>query len=336
MAMGSRRLAFILLLVSIPVVAEQEPSAAIRTTPSSAQSAAPESAPAAEQKDPSPSTSKSSAASLPDLTPDSNGTLSQQQMQQLFRVVADKDLENEKKLRDYTYIERDVENHLDGKGRTKSTEVKTYEVMEIYGEQVNRLIEKDDKPLAEKDAKKEEEKIQKAIEKRKNESDDQRKKREEKEAKDREEGRKFVREVADAYNFRLVGTELVGGREAWVVDGEPRPGFEPHMKEAKFLSKFRGRVWIDKGDLQLAKMDVECLDTISWGLFLARIHKGTRVMVEQIRVNDEVWLPRHVTFKLDARIALLKGYNIDGDQTFRDYKKFRTSARMVGVEEVKQ
>jgi hypothetical protein len=42
-----------------------------------------------------------------------------------------------------------------------------------------------------------------------------------------------VREVAEAYNFKLVGTELVGGREAWVIDGEPRPGFVPHMKESK-------------------------------------------------------------------------------------------------------
>ena len=198
-------------------------------------------------------------------------------MQQLFRVVAEKDIENDKRLRDYTYIERDVEHKLDGKGQVKSTEVKTYDVMEIYGEQVQRLIEKDDKPLSEKDAAKEEEKIQKIIDKRKNESEGDRKKREQKEEKDREEGRKFVREVADAYNFTLVGTESLGGREAWVIDGEPRPGFEPHMKESKYLSKFHGRVWIDKNDLQLAKMDVECLDTVSWGLFLARFHKGSRV-----------------------------------------------------------
>src|SRR5262249_50621642 len=155
-----------------------------------------------------------------------------------------------------------------------------------------------------KEAAKEDEKIQKIIDKRKNESDDDRRKRLEKEEKDREQGRKFVTEVANAYNFKLVGTELVGGREAWVIDGEPRPGFEPHMKESKFLSKFHGRVWIDKDDLQLSKMDVEALDTVSLGWVLARIHKGTRFMLEQTRVNDEVWLPGHVTFKFDARVAL--------------------------------
>jgi hypothetical protein len=276
------------------------------------------------------------AASLPDLKPDANGALSQEQMQQLLRVVADKDIENDKHLRDYTYIEREEEHKLDGKGQIKSTEAKTYEVMELYGEQVQRLIEKDDKALDAKDAAKEEEKLQKVIDKRKNESEADRKKRQEKEEKDREEDRKFVREIADAYNFKLVGTELVGGREAWVIDGEPRPGFVPQMKQSKFLPKFHGRVWIDKSDLQLSKLDVECLDTVSWGLFLARFHKGSRLMLEQTRVNDEVWLPRQMTAKIDVRLALLKNFDVDVEQTFRDYKKFRATTKILGVGDVKR
>jgi hypothetical protein len=269
-----------------------------------------------------------------DVTPDATGALSQAQMQRLLRVVADKDIENDKKLRDYTYVEREVDSKLDGKGQVKSSEAKTYDVLEIYGEQVQRLIEKGDKPLSQKEAAKEEEKIQKIIDKRKNESEGDRRKREEKEEKEREDGRKFVREVADAFNFKLVGTELVAGREAWVIEGEPRLGFVPHMREAKYLPKFHGRVWIDKNDLQLAKMDVECLDTISWGVFLARFHKGSRLMLEQTRVNDEVWLPRQVTAKIDVRLALLKNFNVDLEQSFRDYKKFRTSTRILAVEDV--
>src|SRR5579863_824347 len=283
-----------------------------------------------QQSQPAPS-----STSLPDLTPDAHGALSQEQMQQLLRVVADKDAENDKRLRDYTYIERDEEHKVDGKGDVKSTDAKTFEVMELYGEQVQRLIEKNDQPLDTKDAAKEEEKIQKVIDKRNNESADDRRKREEKEEKEREENRKFVHEVADAYNFTLVGTEVVGGREAWVIDGEPRPGFVPHMKESKFLSKFRGRVWIDKTDLQLAKMDVECLDTVSWGLFLARFHKGSRFMLEQTRVNDEVWLPRKLTAKIDVRLGLIKNFDFDVEQSFRDYKKFRSSTRILAVEDIK-
>jgi len=271
-----------------------------------------------------------------DLTPDANGSLSQAQMQQLFRAVAAKHLENDKRQRDYTYVKREVDTVLDNAGNPKSTEAKTYDVLEIYGDQVERLLEKDDKPLSKKDADKEEEKIHKIIEKRKNESTPDRKKREEREEKEREQGRKFVTEVADAYDFKLVGTERVGGREAWVIDGEPRPGFVPHMKESKLLAKFHGRVWIDKADLQLSRMDVECLDTISFGLFLARFHKGSRFMLEQTRVNDEVWLKAHVTAKIGVRLALLKGFNIGLEQTFRDYKKFRVSSKIVGGGDVQE
>ncbi|MFZ0771722.1 MAG: hypothetical protein WCA49_12100 [Candidatus Sulfotelmatobacter sp.] len=39
-------------------------------------------------------TSSADTASLPDLKPDAKGKLSQEQMQHLFRVVADKDIEN--------------------------------------------------------------------------------------------------------------------------------------------------------------------------------------------------------------------------------------------------
>lgn len=108
------------------------------------------------------------------------------------------------------------------------------------------------------------------------------------------------------------------------------------MKESKFLSKFHGRVWIDKSDLQMAKLDVEAIDNVAVGWVLARIHKGTRFMIEQTRVNEEVWLPRYLTFKVDARVALLKGFKIDGEETFRDYKKFRTSSKIVGLDEVQQ
>jgi hypothetical protein len=304
----------VFLLASLPLIAQHE-APAPAGDPNNSESAAP--------------------ASIPDLTPDPDGKLSQEQMQQLLRVVAEKDMENDKRQRDYTYLEHEVQKNFDGKGHLKSTEIKTYEILEIAGEQVQRLIQKDDKPLDAKEAAKEDEKIQKIIDKRKDETEEQKKKREEKEAKEREDGRKFVKEIADAYNFKLVGTESVGGRDAWVIDGEPRPGFEPHMKDAKFLSKIHGRVWIDKSDLQLSKLDVEMLDTISFGLFLARIHKGTRVILEQTRVNDEVWLPKQLNFKLDARVALLKGYNIGDEQTFRDYKKFRTSTKIVGMGEVK-
>jgi hypothetical protein len=263
-------------------------------------------------------------------------SLSQDQIRELIRQTAEKDMENDKRQRDYTYIQREEEHRLDGKGQVKSTEVKTSEIMELYGEQVERLIAKDDKPLSDTDAKKEEEKIQKLIDKRKNESPEDRKKREEKDEKEREQSRQFVREVADAYNLRLVGIEALDGRDAYVIDGEPKPGYEPHLKEAKILPKFRFRAWIDKGESQWKKLDIQCIDTVSFGWFLARFHKGSRILIEQTRVNDEVWLPQHVAVKIDVRVALLKNFNVEDDITYRDYKKFRTGTKIIPIGELQQ
>lgn len=106
------------------------------------------------------------------------------------------------------------------------------------------------------------------------------------------------------------------------------------MKEAKFLPKFRFRVWLDKAETEWVKLDIQCIDTVSVGVFLARIHKGSNIQIEQTRVNDEVWLPQHIAIKLDARLALLMGVNLTEEISYRDYKKFRTDTKIVPAGEV--
>jgi hypothetical protein len=268
-----------------------------------------------------------------DLVPDATGAVPVEQIRELLRRAEEKDIANDKQQRDYTYTERQEQHHLDGHGALKKVESRTSEVLEIYGEPIERLTAKDDKPLSADEAKKEDEKIQKVIDKRKNESEAARRKRLEKEEKQREEDRKFVLEVADAFNFHLLGSEVIDGHDSWVLEAEPHPGYEAKNREAKMLSKFKGRVWIDKAETQWLKLDITAIDTISVGFVLARIHKGSRVLVELTRVNDEVWLPKHVQVHFDARVALFKSYDEDVEQTYRDYKKFRTNSKITVIGE---
>jgi hypothetical protein len=288
--------------------------------------------PASPKSESSPDASSAKTDAFKTSTP---VTLSSDQIKDLIRKAAEKDIENDKRQRDYTYSERVEEHKLDGKGTVKSTEVRIYDVLQIYGEEVRRLISKDGKPLPEKEAAKEEDKIQKVIDKRKGESDSEREKRLKKEEKDREHDREFVTEVADAYNFTYVGTENLQGRETYVIDAEPRSGFEPHTREGKILPKFRFRLWLDRSESQWVKLDASCIDTVSFGLVLARIHKGSRVLIETTRINDEVWLPQHIAVHVDAKLALLKSIDLDEDVTYKDYKKFKSQTRILGMEEVK-
>jgi hypothetical protein len=292
-----------------------------------AQSGPPEPGAQGGQPDAFTSTKAPETASLP-------STLTNDQIKDLIRRVAENDIANQKRLRDYTYTERQETRKLNGKGEVTSTESKTFDVLQIYGDTVQKLIARNGQPLSAKDAAKEDEKIQKIIDKRKNESDSDREKRLRKEEKDKEEGREFVKEIADAYDFTLVGVEPIDGRPAWVIDATPHPGYVAHRKEAKMFSKIAGRIWIDQAEDELVKIDSRVTDTISFGLFLARLHKGTRIVYEQTRVNDEVWLPRSASLHVDVRLALLKNFDQDIDITDRDYKKFRAGARIIGMKEI--
>jgi hypothetical protein len=48
-------------------------------------------------------------------------------------------------------------------------------------------------------------------------------------------------------------------------------------------------------------------------------------------VNDEVWLPKHFAVRMSARLLLLKNFNMEVDTTYRDYKKFRTETKILGM-----
>ncbi len=286
----------------------------------------------------SPASSNSTATpgvSAPPITlqPDSSGVVPAAQIRALLQQAEEKDLENDKRQRDYTYIQRVERHKLDHNGKVTKTETWTSEILEIYGEPAERLTAKDDKTLSASESKKEDDKIQKIIDKRKNESEEDRRKRLKREEKEREDDRKFVLEVADAFNFRLVGSEAIDGRDAWVLEGAPRPGYQAKARDAKMLSKFTGRVWIDKADAQWVKLDVTAIDTVSIGFVLARIHKGTHLVIQLTRVNDEVWLPKYISLHFDARLALFKTYDDDVEQTYRDYKKFRAATKITVVGE---
>ena len=260
-------------------------------------------------------------------------TLSSEEIQPLIRAVAENDIANDLKQRDYAYLQREEEHKLDGQGNEKSRETRDYEIMMLYGQGVRRLIARNDKPLSAGEAAKEEKKIQEVMRKREQETPEQREKRLQKEVREREEERAWVREIADAYTFRLVGTETRDGRETYIIDADPRPDFHPRLKDAKYLPKFRGRIWIDRAETQWVKLDCEAIDTVSWGLFLARLHKGSRISIELARVNDEVWLPKSVSLKISARVALLKNFNVVEDVSYRDYKKFRSDTKIVPLPE---
>ena len=146
--------------------------------------------------------------------------------------------------RNYTCQQREVIKHLDNHGNVKSTEIKTYDIGFYYGEEYSRLVMKDDKPLDDKEKKKEDEKLEKFLAKLRNQSPEERQKRAEREKKEREESRAYRLDVANAYDFRIMGEEELEGVNTWVIEATPRKDFKPTQPHADMLKKIKGKMWI--------------------------------------------------------------------------------------------
>jgi hypothetical protein len=231
--------------------------------------------------------------------------------------------------RNYTSRRRDAIKHLDKKGDVKSTEIKTYDINFYYGERYERLIAVNDKPLDASEQKKEEEKLNKFLARYRDESESDRAKRLEKEKKQREEGRLFLRDVVNAYDFRLLGEEKIDGADCYVIEATPRADFHPTQPHADMLKKIKGKLWIEKKDYNWVRVDAEAMETISFGLFLFRIHPGSRFTFLKTLVNNEVWLLKRLDIEGGARIALFKNEKISQEEVVSDFRKYVTTVKIL-------
>jgi hypothetical protein len=95
------------------------------------------------------------------------------------------------------------------------------------------------------------------------------------------------------------------------------------------FAHLRGRLWVDKQDYHLVKGEVEVVDTISVGLFLVRVAKGSRAAFEQARVNDEVWLPSQMQAFVWARLGLLKALRIEQEISYSKCRELQTDSPII-------
>jgi len=135
-----------------------------------------------------------------------------------------------------------------------------------------------------------------------------------------QENRAFLNDVLEAFDFRLVGEETVGGRPAYVLHATPHPGYRAHGKYAKMFSRVEGKLWVDKQDFGWIKIDGQVTQSFSLGLILARVERGSHIIMEQTRVGDAVWVPKQIEIRATARILLLKSLDIQRTLTYTDYR----------------
>jgi hypothetical protein len=229
----------------------------------------------------------------------------------------------------YMYVETRRELKLDKTGRTTRQRVKVFESYPgLPGEERwDRLVAEDGRPVP-------------AAELEKQDRSRERKAREYVRRLEREpakvrrdhtrERAEYFREMGEAvdnvflvYDIRMLGRETIEGHETIAFALTPRSRSKPRNREGRIMKHFTARAWISEAEYELARLDVEAIDTVPFGLgLLARVHKGSRASFTRRKVNGDVWLPASANYTASARIGLLKMMRVGGTSEFSAYRKF--------------
>ncbi len=257
-------------------------------------------------------------------------TLQAQDAREIVKRSVDRDARNFARFKDYTFQQLTEQKMLDKRGQVSSLETELNDVLILAGRPYYRQLERDGKLLSEKEAQKEQQKLDREAAKRAGESERTRARYE----RDRLEERAFAREIPDAFTFKLLGEERIDGLPVWKIQAEPKPGFKPRDRRAGAFKNVRGTLWIDQAGYQWVKADIDVIGTISWGWFVLRIPPGAKIEFSQTRVNDEVWLPKQVHIRADAKLGLIKTFRADVAISYRNYRKFGSDSQILDVQEV--
>ncbi|MEO8130790.1 MAG: hypothetical protein ABI822_27075 [Bryobacteraceae bacterium] len=213
----------------------------------------------------------------------------------------------------YNYMERDQDQRLDQDGRVKSKNVDVSRIVLVNGIPFEQLVEHNGRPPSAGEKRKQQEEVDKL----KRETPEQ---RAERLRKQEDENTAIVQEVPKAFDFQLVGEETVNGRQSYVLQATPHPGYHAHGKYANLFSKVAGKLWVDKQDLGWIKVDGQVIQPFSMGLFLVRMLRGSHITMDQTRVDDGIWMPERVEVRASARIFFVKSLVIDRVLTYSEYR----------------
>jgi len=229
----------------------------------------------------------------------------------------------------YLYIERDEDRRLYPSGQVKSQDVEVSTTILVSGVPFEQLLEHNGLPPSSIERRKQNDQLSKL----KSETGEERAAAL---RRDEEDSTSLIQELPRAFDFQQIGEELVNGRPAYVLQATPHPGYHAHGKYGEMFSKVKGKLWVDKEDFGWVKADGQVIQPFSIGLFLARVLPGSHITMEQVRIGDGIWMPKHVEVRAAARIFFIKNLIIDKIMTYSGYQPAQVGRTATRQEEMTQ
>jgi hypothetical protein len=229
----------------------------------------------------------------------------------------------------YMYIQTRRERSLDKSGNPTRETTKVYESYPaLPGEgRWRRLVAVDGKPVPagdlEKQDRERQKKVQEYLRKAQTQSDQDRAAQARAKEKSRREDAATVDDVFRVYDIRMLGREPLEGHDTIVFALTPRPGARAQTHDGGLFRHFAAKAWVSESEYEPVRLEIEALDTVSFGLgILARVNRGSHAAFQRRKVNGEEWLPASASYTANARLLLLKAYRVDVDERFSNYRKF--------------
>ncbi|MDE1162696.1 MAG: hypothetical protein PW792_12215 [Acidobacteriaceae bacterium] len=234
--------------------------------------------------------------------------------------------------RDYTY-----KVHVDNLDYTKSGAVKKStstdsDSFTVDGVRVDKLFARNGKPLTDDEKRKEDERIDKQI----NKAKEQRAKRlaQGKPTDARGDELLTVSRILELGSFTNLHPDTFSGRPVWVMDYHGNPDAKTRTAFESVFKDLTGTVWIDQADhVLVAAHGIFDKDFKIGGGLLMNLHKGTTFDFRSVKVDNAVWLPDTIDARGSLRYLLFVSFNGGLHLKASEYKKFRSSARILPLGE---
>jgi hypothetical protein len=252
----------------------------------------------------------------------------------LLREVSKNQDAVEKRFAEYSFLRKETEREIDGKGVLKKETVKVSEVFPIINRApIMKLISENGVPLSGDRAAKEDKRVQEEFLKAERDKDkDAQKATERRAAREREKAAQSKKdededvEISQFFRhceFVSPRRERFQDRETIVFDFRVQPGFKPSTRQESLISKLVGVVWIDPLDKQVIRLEARLAEgfKMGGGLVLS-LRPGAALVMEQTRLKEGIWMPRFAQINLSVKVLLFGGGDINQTVEWSDYKHF--------------
>ena len=214
----------------------------------------------------------------------------------------------------YACTKRDVNRALGSSGNVKNVDDDVYHVIPLgYGVSFDELVTSHGEPLPAVRR----QRVEEALDRLRDESPELKRAHFAKDVHDRS----YMLEVPDAFDYRITGVDNLPTGPAWVVDATPRPGYQPQSRYAHMFHAMHGTLWIDQKDVQWVKADAVASEPVSFGFFIARLARGSHIVIQQRKLPDGDWVAASISAHASARLFLVVNRRFEEDITYSDYRK---------------